>query len=708
MRWLRVFLLLVAAPAAAGVVSAAALAQNALSGFSEASSSQQLELEKLFSSLLSPESARRHHQILTQQPHVAGQEAQKNVALYVLEHLRSLGIASEIVEYHAWLPYPRAVSLELVEPEALSIANREKGYAEDPHSSWKIIPPFHAYSPSAEVEGDVVYVNYGLPEDYAGLAELGIDVTGKVVLARYGRSFRGVKVKVAEEKGAAGILIYSDPMDDGYFKGDVFPKGPWRPAGAIQRGSVQYLFVYPGDPLTPGVAAHAEAERIAPEEAENLPRIPSHPLSYEDASGILSRLQGPSVPEGWQGALPFTYHLGPGPSRVRMKLEMDYGIRVVRNVIGRIRGELYPDEWVIVGNHMDAWNFGAVDANSGTTALLEMAGGLARLLADGFHPRRSIILAAWDGEEYGLIGSTEWAEDHRSELTQKAVAYLNVDVGVSGHDFTAGAVPCLHNLVREVTRFVTDPKTGATVYQAWLERERRGKEEPPEEVSLGDLGSGSDYTVFLDHLGIPSLTLGFEGAYGVYHSLYDTHYWMSRFGDPGWEYHPAMSEILGRMVLRLANAEVLPFDYADYGRALVRHLEAQTKRSSRIEELSVDWTPLLEQALNMEKIGSEIGAGTRRLLKQPLEAAKVRRINTLFIQAERAFLSGNGLPLRPWFKHSIYAPGFYTGYASQPLPGVSEAIDRGEYTIALLQTEQLLLRLKEVNQILDQIRRLTQ
>ena len=679
-----------------------------LSGFCAASSAEQLKLEGLFVSVPSRESSRQHHRILTRRPHVAGGETQKEVARYVLQQLESYGITSEIVEYHAYLAYPKVVSVSLLEPEKIDLKLKEESYPEDEDSqSEEVISPFHAYSASGDIVGEVVYVNYGLPEDYTRLEEQGISVQGRIVLARYGRSFRGVKVKVAEEKGATGILIYSDPIDDGYFQGDVFPKGPFRPASAVQRGSVQYLFIYPGDPLTPGRPASKNAQRLDAAAAENLPRILSHPLSYEDASPILRSLGGASVPKGWQGALPFTYHLGPGPARVRIQLEMDYALLPIRNVIGRIAGAAYPDEWVIVGNHMDAWTFGGVDANSGTTVFLEMAAGLGKVLAEGYRPQRTIILAAWDGEEYGLIGSTEWGENLQSELMKKAVAYLNVDIGVSSSHFTAAAVPSLHELVREVTRSIKAPKSGESLYEEWWSQQRGDEETSLEEVLLADLGSGSDYTVFIDYLGIPSLTMGFEGPYGVYHSRYDTHYWMSRFGDPAWRYHPILAEIWGRMALRLANAEVLPFSYADYGRSIAAHLEDQRKRSERIENLNIDWESLLLETLRMERIGEDIGTGTEKLLEKPLQPSKVRRINSLLLQTERAFLLEAGLPRRSWFKHAVYGPGYYTGYECKPLPGLSQAIDDHEYALAEAQATLLLQRLRAVNQILDQIRRLT-
>ncbi|HSR52046.1 MAG TPA: M28 family metallopeptidase [Acidobacteriota bacterium] len=678
-------------------------------GYSSRSAPRQLQLEALFGSVPSPLTSRRHHRILTEEPHVEGQPSQRKVAEYILDHFRQSGLQADLAEYQAWLPFPRKVSVRLLEPEERELLLEEKGYELDKDSfSRDVILPYHAYSPSGQVEGEVVYVNYGLPDDYAALRQMGVDVRGKIVLARYGRSFRGVKVKTAEEHGAAGVLIYSDPFDDGYFRGDIFPHGPMRPPSAVQRGSVQYIFVHPGDPLSPGTASTADAEVLGFEEAVNVPRIPSQPLSYEDARPILEALGGHNVPDGWQGGLPFAYHVGPGPSRVRLELEMDHARRPVYNVIARIEGSELPDEWIILGNHIDAWTYGAVDPNSGTTAMLEVASGLGRLLREGFRPRRTIILAGWGGEEYGLIGSTEWGEELAQELSQKAVAYFNVDVGVAGGRFGASAVPALEDLLLDITQRVQDPDTRRAVHDLWLESQNKGREQALNRPDPGDLGSGSDYTVFLDHLGIPSLSMGFGGDYGVYHSLYDSHYWMDQFGDPGWHYHPAIAEIWGRAALRLANAELLPLNYAEYGRAINGYLEDLEKKASGLGGGLIDWAKLKEEASAMERIGEGIRTGMAQILEEGLDQARGRRFNDLLRRAERGFLLSEGLPRRPWFRHSIYAPGYYTGYASQPLPGLAEAVENRDPSQAGQQASLLLRSLREVNRTLDQVRRLTQ
>ncbi|HSR68907.1 MAG TPA: M28 family metallopeptidase [Acidobacteriota bacterium] len=685
------------------------LIQDVPSGYSSQSAARQLQAEALFATVPTPASARRHHRVLTEEPHVEGQPAQRKVAEYILDHFRKNGLQADLVEYLAWLPFPKKVSVTLLEPEERPLGLQEEGYQLDKDSfSRDVILPFHAYSPSGQVEGQVVYVNYGLPDDYAALEEMGVEVRGKIVLARYGRSFRGVKVKTAEERGAAGVLIYSDPMDDGYFRGDLFPHGPMRPPSAVQRGSVQYLFIHPGDPLTPATPALPEAQALSFEEAVNVPRIPSQPLSYQDARPILEALRGPNVPEGWQGGLPFAYHVGPGPSRVRLELEMDHARRPVYNVIGRIEGSELPDQWVILGNHIDAWTYGAVDPNSGTTAMLEVASGLGRLLDQGYRPRRTIILAGWGGEEYGLIGSTEWGEHLRQELTDKAVAYLNVDVGVAGGRFSASAVPALDDLLRDVTRRVLDPDSRRPVYDQWLQAQNANRTEPLNLPDADDLGSGSDYTVFLDHLGIPSLSMGFGGDYGVYHSLYDSHYWMDQFGDPGWQYHPAIAEIWGRTALRLANAELLPFNYGEYGSAITGYLEDLEKKAQGLGGGLVNWQQLKDEAGAMQRIGEDISSGMSRLLENGLDQGRRRRFNDLLRRAERGFLLEQGLPRRSWFRHSIYAPGYYTGYASLPLPGLAEAVENRDPSQAGQQAELLLRALREVNRTLDQARRLTQ
>lgn len=652
-----------------------------------------------------PESTRSEalHRRLTEEPHIAGDPQQRKVAEFVLEQFRSFGLEAEIREYPVYLPYPRSVDLRLVAPEEKQLPNTEDGYPEDKDSyDARVIMPFNGYSPSGQAEADVVYANYGLPEDYEQLKKLGIDVRGKIVLVRYGSSFRGVKARVAEENGAAGLLIYSDPRDDGYMAGDVFPKGPYRPPSGVQRGSVQYLFVYPGDPQTPGYASTATATRVKPDQIQNLTKVPTHPISYRNAEQILRVLAGPVVPQGWQGGLPLTYHIGPGPARIRMKLEMDYQVRPIWNVIATLRGSEEPDRVVILGNHLDAWTYGAVDPNSGTVALLETARAFGKLLQQGIRPRRTIILAGWDGEEYGLIGSTEWGEEFKEMLSQQAVAYLNVDVAVTGKEMEAQAVPSLKEFLREASRAVTDPASGKSVYEIW----QSGREGAPpgnaaaedgmarqRSAQVGDLGSGSDYTVFLDHIGVPSLSMSFSGPYGVYHSIYDSHYWMARFGDPLWQYHPAMARLWSVLGWRLANADVLPFDYETYGREILEHAE-KVEKAGVAKKIELDWSKLKDEARRMQQLGMTVRKATVSI------PAQASALNARLMQVERALLLEKGLPGRPWYRHSIYAPGFYSGYASKPLPGISEAIDAGNGQLAGQQLAAVVAALGRANAIL--------
>src|SRR5687768_929178 len=556
------------------LASPLAAAQTAIDGFSAERAQAQRRWEERFRAVPTPNSAREHLRILTREPHIAGTKADYDTAIYVRDQLRSYGIAAELEEYEVWLNYPNSPSIvELIASRRQRLNIQEPVVAGDPSSSHpNITPLFNGYAASGDVTAPVVYANYGLPNDYDDLKKAGVDVKGKIVVVRYGNSFRGVKAKVAEDRGAIGCIIYSDPADDGYMQGDIYPKGPWRPGESGQRGSVQYLFDYPGDPLTPGRPAIPGVPRLKPEEATDLTRIPVQPISYDAARAILSVLKGPVRPRGFQGGLPFAYHLGGTDDvKLRLKTDMDYKMRKIWNVMARIDGNEEKDRWVILGNHRDAWVFGAVDPNSGTSAMLEVGRGFGELLKQGWKPRRTIIFGSWDAEEYGLVGSTEWAEELAPELREKAVAYLNLDAAVSGPHFGAASVPSLWKLMRAATVDVKDPKTGKSVYQQWQDRAREGRAEGDQNTSetrIGALGSGSDYTPFLQHLGIPSTDMGFGGDYGVYHSAYDSFYWMDKFGDPGFRYHVAAAQVWGTLALRLADADALPFDYTDYAKQI--------------------------------------------------------------------------------------------------------------------------------------------
>jgi N-acetylated-alpha-linked acidic dipeptidase len=680
----------------------ATAAQN-LDGFASEGSTAERRWEDQFRNVPTPESAREHLRRLTAEPHVAGTKEDYATAIYVRDQIRSYGISSELKEYDVLLPYPKQPSIvELIAPRRERLTVKETPVAEDPSStSPKIIPLFNGYSPSGDVTAPLVYVNYGLPPDYEALKKLGVDVRGKIAVARYGNSFRGVKAKVAEDNGAVGLIIYSDPADDGYMQGDVYPKGPWRPADSAQRGSVQFLFQAPGDPLTPGRPSIPGVPRLKMGEVTNQPRIPVQPISYGDARRLLEPLRGPVRPKGFQGGLPFPYHVGGTDYvRVHLKTEMDYQIRKIWDVISRIDGDEEKDRWVIMGNHRDAWTFGAVDPNSGTTAMLEAARGFAALLKSGWKPRRTIVMCSWDGEEYGLLGSTEWAEENADQLKERAVAYLNVDSAVSGPNFGASSVPSMWKLIRAATRDVKDPKSGQTVYEQWQNRAREQMPDPEltnaeagsdtaiAEARIGALGSGSDFTPFLQHLGIPSSDMGFGGDYGVYHSAYDSFYWMSHFGDPNFVYHATAARLWGTVAMRLADAPALPLDYRDYA-GQVRDFFDESMKTARRRKLDsgFDDKPMreaiknfAEEAERIEKTRQDTVIEIERSRveasdRHPRAVARLHRINEALMAAERALTDSRGLLGRNWYTHQIYAPGVYTGYAAQPLPDFRQAID---------------------------------
>jgi N-acetylated-alpha-linked acidic dipeptidase len=565
--------------------------------------------------------------------------------------------------------------------------------------------PFNGSSGSGDVTGEVVYANYGRLEDFDKLAEQHIDLHGKIVLVRYGGNFRGVKVYIAEQRGAVGVLIYSDPQDDGFAKGDMYPNGPWRPETGVQRGSVQYLFKYPGDPETPGVASTPDlpdSARVSPE--GNQPHIISIPIGYHDASPILQALKGAGVPQGWQGALGYRYHEGPGGVTVHLVSQQDYQRRTIWDVIGTIKGSQEPDNWVVVGNHRDAWVYGAVDPNSGTASMLESVHGVGALLKQGWRPRRTIVFCSWDAEEEGLIGSTEWVEQHAKTL-EHAVAYFNVDVAVSGPDFSAAAVPSLKQFVRELTRSVPSP-LGSTVYQQW-KNERGGQNEhrasnapldPNEEVRVGDLGSGSDFTPFLQHVGVPSSDIGSNGSYGVYHSVFDNYAWYVQNADPHFLYLQEMARVLGLEAIRMADTDALPYDYVTYAREISSYIESAKHKAGESHVAGLDFGPAEAAA---ERLAA---AAQKAHVLESAPSGDLTRLNQTLRDTETALITQAGLPNRPWFRHTIYAPGEYTGYAAVVIPGVNEAIDAKDAPRAARQLSVLTQALDRAAQTLDSAR----
>jgi len=682
-----------------------------LDGFTAATADEERRWEEQFRAVPASASAKEHLRRLTHEPHIAGTKEDYDTAIYVRDQLRSYGMSAELKEYQVWLPYPNSPGIvELITSRRTTLPVREAVLAKDPTSSNpKITPLFNGYSASGDVTAPLVYANYGLPGDYEELKKAGVDVKGKIVLVRYGNSFRGVKAKVAEDQGAIGCIIYSDPADDGYMQGDVFPKGPWRPVASGQRGSVQYLFDYPGDPLTPGKPAIAGVSRLKPEEATDLTRIPVQPIAYDVAEKLLAPLKGPIRPKGFQGGLPFAYHVGgTGDVKVHLKTDMDYKIRTIWDVEARIEGNQEKDRWVILGNHRDAWVFGAVDPNSGTAAMLEVARGFGQLLKQGWKPKRTIILASWDAEEYGLIGSTEWAEEHAAELQDKAVAYLNVDVAVSGPNFGASSVPSLWKLVRSATREVKDPKTGKSIYQQWQDHSREGKSDDQEltgEALIAPLGSGSDYTPFLQHLGVASIDMGFGGDYGVYHSAYDSFYWMDKFGDPGFVYHVAAAQLWGTIALRLADADALPFDYADYA-GQIREFFVEAVRLAKRRNLSsgFDEKAMTSAIDDFAKEATRVEQSKQNAVAQGSDPVKLKHINDVLMAVERQFIDPRGLRGRSWYKHQIYAPGIYTGYAAQPLTDFRQALDDRKSTNAGESLERIVEAIKRATEVLRQAR----
>ena len=690
---------------------------SSLFGFRDATA--ELKSESRFLAVPDPKRAEEDLRILTQAPHIAGSPEDKATADYVAAKFREAGLDTEIVEYRVWFNYPSEISVDMTAPAGVMMHGPSREHVEgDPFQDDPRIPvPYNGMSPSGDVEAEVVYANYGSPEDFEKLAQMNVDVRGKIVLVRYGQNFRGVKTFVAQEGGAAGVIIFSDPADDGWKRGDMYPQGPWRPATGVQRGSVGYMFEFAGDPTTPGIASVPslpDSKRTPPERSAQMPKIPTTPLSYEDAWPILEHLGGPESPREWQGALPFTYHVGPGPSKVKMHLKQDYQYRTIWDVIGRIRGSEFPDEWVVAGNHRDAWVYGAVDPNSGTAAMLESVRGLGELLKSGWKPKRTMIIASWDAEEEGLIGSTEWGEEHADEL-KHAVSYFNMDVGVSGAKFGASAVPSLKEFLREVTKSVPSPQ-GGTVYESWRRANQAGSEffnpqetssstfRPPvaqsrADVPVGDLGSGSDYTVFLQHLGVPSTDISSTGAYGVYHSTFDDFTWFKKFADPDFVYEQEMARVYGLEALRMADADVLPFDYEEYGKEIRVYIDgAKKKAESRFGNRMPDFSGAAEAARHFEEAGAKILSKEKKPPQDP------SRLNHALGEAERALLLPEGLPTRPWYRHAIYAPGRYTGYAAVVIPGVNEAIDAGDLERTRQQLAALTAALHGTASVLENFR----
>ena len=706
------------------LIGTAALAEDAILGFDPDGSQAQQALEAEFDSHLNADDMDAWLRELSSAPHHVGSPRGREVVEFVATRFRSWGYDTEIAEYEVLFPSPRIRELELVYPSRFTASLTEDSLAEDPSTSNidDLLPPYNAFSIDGDVEGELVFVNYGTPDDYEILDRYGISVDGKIVIARYGGSWRGIKPKLAGEKGAIGTIIYSDPEDDGYGAGDTYPQGPFKHESAVQRGSVMDMPTYPGDVLTPFVGATADAERLAIADATTITRIPVLPISYRDALPLLEAMGGEVVPAQWRGGLPITYHLGPGPARVRMKLEFNWDMVTAYNVIATMAGSEYPDEWVIRGNHHDGWNHGAADPISGLVALMSEARALGELAAAGKGPRRTVIYAAWDSEEQGLIGSTEWVEHHAAELDQHAVAYINTD-GNSRGFVNIGGSHVLEKMANEVMRAVVDPQTGVSVAarrRARLEvngdQAVRAELKNRSDMRISPLGSGSDYTPFLQHLGIASLNIGFggESSGGSYHTLYDTYEHYSKYRDPGMSYGVALAKVAGRVTMRLAYASRLPFEftaladnislYIDQIEELADNMREETlETNARIESgvynLALDPTRTLGPPTPKPEVPYFNFAPLKNALAE-LEseassyaswvqggAAATAQENNLLYTSERELTRDDGLPGRPWFTHHIYAPGFYTGYGVKTIPGVREAIEQRQYELVAAEIE---------------------
>jgi N-acetylated-alpha-linked acidic dipeptidase len=693
-------------------------------GFSEWESVAEAARERAFTAMPSAEAAEADFDVMTAEPHHVGSPYEIKLADYVGDRFKALGFEVSRYEYSVLVPWPGDRRVELVAPDRVKLQVEEDIIAGDPWATKPgILPAYNAYSPSGDVTGEVVYVNYGIPADYDTLEKLGVDVKGKIVLARYGGSWRGIKPKVAAEHGASGCIMYSDPRDDGYFQGDVYPDGPNRGWGMIQRGSVMELPRYPGDPSTPNGPSTAGADRLPTEKISTLATIPVQPMSYRDGIEILKRLKGPVAPEAWRGALPITYHVGSGPAKVHMALQMNYGQRRLINVTGRVAGAEFPDEWIIIGSHRDAWVFGASDSVSGHVSMMTVARGLSEMMKTGWKPRRSILFVSWDGEEPGLLGSTEWVEDRASELTAKTAVYINRDAGAGGPFFSGSAVHSLTPFVHELAQSIDSDQPSKTLYDRWLERAR--EQNPPKDGQpmlkvppVGALGSGSDYTAFVDHIGVAALDMGLSGPgdNGTYHSMYDNPAWFKKYIDPQFKFSVLAAQVTGVAVLRLADAQVLPFDYEAYGKQILEYakeIEKEAAGKSAADAKQVDFAGVKAAAEAFARAGAGVkkqaeawlaGASTSAghdRQAQGRSGAALARLNRRLIMAERDLVDPAGLPDRPWFRHTIYAPGLYTGYGVKTIPGVREAVDAGNFTRAAEQAKVVIRALERAARTLS-------
>jgi N-acetylated-alpha-linked acidic dipeptidase len=705
-------------------------------GFFGETARVQSELESKFDAALNPDNLRDWMKRISSRPHHLGSVHNKENADFIASQFRSWGYETKLEEFQVLFPTPKTRIVEMTAPEKFKLKLQETELKEDATSGQvsEQLPSYNAYSIDGDVTAPLVYVNFGVPGDYEELERRGIDVKGKIVIARYGGSWRGIKPKVAAEHGAVGCIIYSDPRGDGFYQGDVYPKGAWRNANGVQRGSVMDMPLYPGDPLTKGIGATKNAKRIDIRNAETLTRIPVLPISYSDALPLLQNLDGAVVPESWRGALPLTYHFGGRTPTVRMKLEFNWDIKPIYDVIAKMPGSERPDQWIIRGNHRDAWVNGADDPTSGQVAMMEEARSIAMLAKTGWKPKRTIVYAAWDGEEQGLLGSTEWVEEHAEELTRKAVAYINTDS--NGRGFLGiGGSHTLEKFMNEVAKSVPDPQTKISVWErARADQAINGSPVARREamdradLRIDPLGSGSDFTPFLQHLGIASLNIGFggENGGGSYHSIYDSFDHYTKYGDPGFAYGIALAKVCGHATLRLANAETVPFEFVNLAETVsqyvaeVTHLADTMREDTRVlnqqissgmlkavQDPTQTYVMPLEKApvpfLDFAPLQNSI-ARLNQSVKKYQGAAGAKRSSAALDEAlyktERALTRTEGLPRRDWFRHQIYAPGFYTGYGVKTLPGVREAIEQRNWKEA---EEQIVVLARVIDELASKI-----
>jgi N-acetylated-alpha-linked acidic dipeptidase len=752
-------------------------AEAQIQGFTPASAAHQTEVESKFKSIPTPAEEKRQHRIFTQEPHIAGSKRNNDLAEYIRDEWQKQGLEDVTIHrYDVYGTNPKSAELEMIAPTTYKAVLKETPIpGDDDSKNQAISQAWLGMSISGEVTAPVIYAHSGNPEDYDLLRKNGIDVKGKIVLVRYSNpySYRGFKALTAQREGVAAMLVYSDPQEDGYKKGKVDPDGPWGPEYHIQRGAITYDFMVPGDPQTPGWASVPGAKRIPIEQAVSAPKIMALPLSWHDAKPLLENMDGPIAPAEWQGGLGFPYHLGSDKEKAHLKIEMQNGLQPYYVVEGRVRGSELPDEWVILGNHRDAWVFGGVDPSSGTASMMEMTRALGELKKQGMRPRRTIIVCSWDGEEVGLTGSTEWGEQFADELRSKAVAYINVDEATSGPNFHGQAVASLAPMLEETTRSLQDP-SGKSLYDAWKETVEREKKEGNQSTqfsssgvvseTLADtrIGSGSDHTVFLNFIGMPVLGLGFEGDYGVYHSAYDDFFWMNHFGDPGYKYHTLMTQLWGVTALRLANADLLPFDFATYAnnirqfvndlsKANEKHLWGQppsavgssearqphpahdvpstanagtpssdvilsggeagakdptkdcaTCAASGIDPARLNLSDIQKAIDDFESAGRQLNESlTRKLATGSIDAQTAATLNHGMMRVERNWLNPDGIPGRPWFKHILYGAR-YT-YAHLELPGLTEAVEKQDWPVAKQQAEILEHAIKTNTKLLQDL-----